>query len=80
MQRSEKCIVALGLMAQLLVLLKLLKNLSERNKRRFWIKPYLHPSLRDRYGAFSTLFTYFSLNSQGDFYEFLHLDLDAFIE
>ncbi|XP_003426307.1 uncharacterized protein LOC100678940 [Nasonia vitripennis] len=80
MRRVEKCIIALILIVQLLILLKLLEDVSQKGIRRWWIKPYLHANLRDRYGAFSTLFVYFAIHSQEDFYDFLHMDLDSFID
>ena len=43
------------------------------------MKPHLHPSLRNIYGAYNHLFVYFALNDAQEFYDFMHLSLDHYI-
>lgn len=52
--------------------------LQHCNVRRWWVKPHLHPDVRARYGAFSTLFQYFKLNDHEEFYKFVGMTVQQF--
>ncbi|KAJ8672373.1 hypothetical protein QAD02_003632 [Eretmocerus hayati] len=51
-------------------------NLRESSFRRWWVKPHL--KLRDRYGAYSTIFEYFKLRDEEEFFSFTGMTLNQF--
>ncbi|KAJ8671169.1 hypothetical protein QAD02_002428 [Eretmocerus hayati] len=46
--------------------------------RRWWVRPHLREGMRARYGAYSTIFEYFKLRDEEEFYHFVGMPLAQF--
>lgn len=58
---------------------KLLEKRMKMRFRRWWTKPELAEEMRDRYGAYTTIFLYFKLQDEEEFYNFVGMRLESFI-
>ena len=50
------------------------------NIRRWWVKPHLQENLREMYGAYRTIFTYFKLHNEEEFRMFVGMRVNQFAE
>ncbi|KAJ8665725.1 hypothetical protein QAD02_007387 [Eretmocerus hayati] len=51
-------------------------SIRRLNRRRWWVKPHLR--MRERFGAYATIFTYFKLRDEEEFFKFTGMPLDQF--
>lgn len=66
--------------------IKIVSTLEDRMKmlekyikiRRWWTKPHLVHRMRERYGAYQTVFMYFKLSDHEEFYSFIGMTVDEF--
>lgn len=70
----EKCVNLIDIC----IMLKLIKKMK-KNLRRWWVRPHLTVPIRNKYGAFSTLFEYFVLTDHNEFHKFTKMTIEHFI-
>ena len=46
--------------------------------RRWWVRPHLKDNLKERYGAYATIFQYFKLHDHEEFYAFVGMTVNQF--
>ena len=49
-----------------------------KNNRRFWTKPELHEEVRNKFGAYATVFCAFRLYDSQQFFDFVHMKISQF--
>ena len=81
-KKIEKCEKLTQICINMLELLRLYKILKIKKKhlRRWWVKPHLYPNMRDMYSAYFTVFAYFKLNDEEEFYQFTRMKIYQFNE
>lgn len=64
-----------------LIYVTFMLHLCERkliNIRRWWTKPHLRDAIRDQFGAFNCIFSYFKHHDTEEFYKFVGMSPEQF--
>lgn len=58
---------------------RLLEKRMKMRFRRWWTKPEVAEEMRERYGAYATIFLYIKLHDEEEFYNFVGMRLVPFV-